>query len=492
MKKLYSFFEILKSILIVLLFACAIAMTVLYFKKTSILQFNSKNDNLASNALNINTGTVKSEYFDNQILPEVISVKKPEGDSYAIHNDRGYLLSIYQISEKNLAIIFSDKSLCEKQNDDIWDEIIKEDSYIYVKFNSELPSSLISMHAVTSTSISSYQYYPNGESPYIYEVIFTDFSLKKGSIFAYSRDLSGNIYSYSLNEDLDENLISRPDDFDNYIEAKAMTKASFLGKVDAPITLLASTVIFESSIEPPRIQENIIDKGLSTEAAIYTKLLELFTINPDKTGNYFDEETSSTVYIATHGKAAISDKFISYSTENDNGGIDISEFIGERSYSRSVADEILAAEIIADSIKEIAPDFFGGEAEMLLVDIRKKGNELTLEYSYYLDNNSIDSACLAGIIKIRNQRLVSLEFNTKSFTYTENDSARKSFDAAWVINILTKEAESSTEKFSNSKLYSLAYTYSSDSDNSEIMSCNWLPIAISKNDIEKEDNNEME
>ena len=487
MKKLYSFIEMLKSILLVLLFALAVTMTFMYFKRTSILQFTS-NDALASKALNINTDIVKSEYVDNQILPEIIAVKKPDEDGYAIHNDRGYLLSIYQIAEKNFAVILSDKSLCKKENGEVWNDVIKEDSYLYVKFHSELPSSLISMHAAKSTSVSSHQYYPNGEAPYVYEVIFTEFSSKKGSVFAYSRDLDGNIYSYSLTKDINENIIASPEAFDDYIEAKAMTKASFLGQVDAKINILPSTVIFESSIEPPRIQENIIDKGLSTETEIYTKILELFNINPYKTGNYFDEEASSTVYIATHGKVSISDKFISYSTENDNGGVDISEFIGEKTYSLSVADEILAAEIIADSLKETAPDFFGGEADMLLVDIRKSGSELTLEYSYYLDNNSIDSDCLAGIIKIKNQKLIYMEFYTKSFTYAEKDSARKSFDAAWVINLLIKKAEN----FSDLGLYSLAYTYSPDSDDSKIMSCDWLPVAISKNGIEKEVNDEME
>ncbi len=457
--------EIFKTIIITFLFLVVILMVLLHFG-----ELRQRNENAADNDIG-NSFTLKSTFSaeidsisENMILPAQIAFKKETDDVFAICSGKNYMQEIYSLVESSIAFMFSSGCTVLEEEAHIFDNAISSNNFIYIKYHTPLPAVILYLDSIDKNSSNPEQSSEKISSSVINEIIIYPLENAKDSIFALSRSPSGEVKKYLLQATpLGGVGIA---DLEIYREAGAMVSAKFYSSAND--NLLSSTLIFDDmpSKNSLLLSEGI--KNLSKNAELQNTFAEILNINPNKTGSYFDNEISGTVFMATHGTLVFTDEKIEYSTLNNTDGLSLSIFSGKDSdISHSMYECLLAAQSIASIFSEIDGAEIG-DGQLLLTDLFRKGESLTLKFGYFYDNIPIASQNDALVIDITSEKLTGIKFLPAKIV-ADRSNMLKSMPASWVVSIAENASVENVK-------YTLVYKYEAGDGGN--LFAEWKPVKI--------------
>lgn len=462
MKKAEKKMEFFKTIAITILFLVVMLMVLLHFN-----ELKKRNDNSADN----DTGdsfTLKSSFYseiesisENMILPAQIAFKKDADDVFAICSGKNYMQEIYSLIESNIAFMFSSECDVTDEDSSVFDNAVSSSDFIYVKYHTPLPTLLLYLHSIDTDETS----LANDIASYaVSEIILFPDENAKGSIFALTRGIHGEVKKYIL-KSAPESKINIAD-LEIYKDAGAMVSAKF--HTSSNEKLMSSTLIFDDLPTKNSLSLSEGIENLSKNADIQSAFAEILNINPNKTGSYFDEEISGTVFMATHGTLSFTDKKIGYSTLNNTDGLPLSIFSGKDSEaSHSIYECLSAAQSIASVFTEIEGADIG-DGQLLLTSLFRKGETLVLKFGYFYDNIPIETENDALILEISSKKLTGISFFPAKII-ADRSNVIKSIPASWVMSI----AENSS---SENEKYTLVYKYHSEHEGN--LFAEWKPVKI--------------
>ena len=465
MKKTEKKAEIIKTVVIALLFTAVMLMVFFHFD-----ELRKRNENAADNDIG-NSFTLKSTFSEeidsnseNMLLPSQIAFKKNTNNIFAICSGKNYIEEIYSLLSDSIAFMLSSKCSIIEDDAKAFNDAISSNQYIYVRYHTPLPSVLLYFDSIERNGTFSGEVSDKISSSVISELIIFPEESAKGSIFALAKETGGKVQKFFLNEAPPSSVGIA--DLEIYREAGAMVSARFYSSSSENI--VSSTLIFDDM--PPKSPLTFTEgiAGLSENAELQVPFAEMLSINPNKTGSYFDDELCGTVYMATHGTLTFTDEAIEYSTLNNTDGISLSIFSGKESDSSHSMYECLSA---ARAIASIISDIKGvqiGDGHLLLTDLFRKGQALTLKFGYFHDNIPLSSQNDALILEITAEKLTALKFYPSKIS-ADRSNVLKSLPAGWVISIAEHESKEN-EKFT------LIYRY--EADESGAFFAEWTPLKI--------------
>ena len=442
MKKASKSQEHLKTLVIILLFVAVMTMTGLHFKALKNRNENSYNNQ--SDGFNLNpafSANFETLAGKGAFLPAQIAYKTENNNLYAICSGSDYTNEIYSLMSTGITAILGSDCTPVKETPDAFYNAIASSEFVYLKYHSPAAGTLIYLNSLTkddtTKDISLGNLTPTLKISEL--VIFPD-NTSAGSPLAFARTDDGSVYKFVVKNTPQSKLFSI-DDLELYKEAGAMSLAEFYAKNDA---FLPSTLIFNDTTTKARLSLSKGIANLSKDTDSQAYFAELFDINPNKTGSYFDNDINGTVYPATHGTLRATDTFISYTAETTVGGISLSFFSGkEKDTDHSMLECISIAQAVASVLPTLQPVKLG-EAELLITDLRRSGDKLTVKFNYFCDNIPIADCGNALTIEMTKNKLTGFSFYPLTAT-ADKGIIRKSIPASWAINIAKNSIIPSSE-----------------------------------------------
>ncbi|MBR4295370.1 MAG: hypothetical protein IKT56_00855 [Clostridia bacterium] len=476
-KRAEKTFGAFQTVTIILLFLATICMVLVYFNNLKI-----KNENVESNSFNaglklysdsdLGYDTIVKE----ALLPSDIAVKKSGDSMFAIRTGEDYIKEVYALLDENIICLLGET--CKGDivaNPNIFNDALYGEDFIYINYHSPLPSSLLYLHAsgeeFSSKTITTLS---QSTSNSISEIIIFPKNNQKNSVYGMSRSHTGEVTQYTVINDTKQNL-ALTEDFDIYKDpsASVMYNADFFG-TQGNGSILSSNILYNSSFSYNKISVSKGAKGLSKNKEIQADIAIMLGINPDKAGNYYDQEIGGTVYMSTHGTLKVCDDKILYSNENDaTGGVNISDFLGESSKEKHSLYECLSvAESFVKKLSTIAEDeeFLGGDAIPFISALYRESEMLVLEYSYFYENISIYGSEVAIRIKFTPEKLMGLEIYPLTVKVLSNER-QKCYQPEWVSNIISSQSE-------KRNFFKLVFAYIPSNESSTIFEAEWTPVSV--------------
>ncbi len=388
---------ILLDLIIILLSAC---MLWLVFMHAARAISSSEDGKPRFNDLWIIQGYdngMLAEFDSSMCLPDTIVYKQPKSSPRAVYNDTELKKTVYAVLSNVISDIFGAESIANKISGDVeafYSTVTNADSYLLFAYASELPYPCIYAFSTGSNTVS-YESCSRSESFYVSDIALilndTDDEITyKCFVF----DKAGNAYEFSR-EDGDEYILPAADRA--HIEAYAekfskvqiaLNNESFFdGTTPAPLDILYGG--FEYSTLSPVF--SISGLGLEDQATV-KELLDVFDINIEKVNTY-NEADGTTVFIGTDDRLEISsDGRINFT--NSSSPVDLKEISGFSSgggEGYNTFDMMKSVNVIIAKLKDIYPNYFGGDASPKLVSVYKDSSGRSVfEYSYYINGVRIN------------------------------------------------------------------------------------------------------
>ena len=449
-KKSDKALESLKTVAICLLFLCAIALSALYFYRSGFIF--SQGSAGAGNADADQDQGVVSRQFEGLILPESIAVKFEGKHTFAITQGEGYMRLIYRLVCQNISVALSQSCTAEEAEDAAWDNACEAEEFILIKYHAPLSHAVIYADSASNLGEEALQ---NGLETDIGAVdqlfIFPD-KTKTGNTFAVVRDRDGRIFKLVLNEPVSAEALLTAEDFDIYVNASAMTLADLFCHVAENESVLGSTILHSHGLNTQKLVLSQGYAGIIEDSALSNSVANFFDINPDKSGNYYDEKTQSTVYVATHGSLHIGESGISYSATGDTGGISISVYSDAFSKNGiTAAESIVLSQTFIAGYTSLDRRFAGGDAHPVLSAVYSESGKVILEYIYCYSNVEIENSGTACRLALKNGKIVEFEASSNIYSLSDGGERRQSLLPEWVINMTLPQADGG--------LYTLKYRY---------------------------------
>lgn len=453
----------LKTATIVLLFALTLTLSFFYFMK--FLGTTSGQGGIAiSESFMPSEGGSVGGLVESQLVPEVISVKEAGKGACAIISGEEFMRDIYRAVSPDIAEIFGSSRTLEISEAPL-DDFIGADEYIYVRFHSYLPPALLYIHAVgIGADLSNFDKADIGN---IYELMIV-FEGEKSDAFV--RNSDGETYRLAAKDSDNNRMPVKPAELSQYREAAALSYAEFYGEAGGAI--LPTTVMLSGGIATAKISLTRGYDGIGSEKELQKGIASLLGINPDKTGNYFDEASESAVYMPTSGTLTENAEKIVFTSENNqSGGIPISDFSGGAASDSiyTLAECIAAAERLVRKIKNIYPFLIGGEAEPVITALSRSGEKITIEYGIFYGNLAASGEKSVCRIEMTSEKMTYFELCPINVTAHTSERSR-SISPFWRAEMLKSQAEENT-------VYTLAYKYSQSEDGA-LMSAEAVPVKI--------------
>ena len=282
--------------------------------------------------------------------------------------------------------------------------------------------------------------------------IFPD-KTDKGDVFALTRGKDGEIFALSLNDGKNTEDTVTAQDLEIYVNASAMTLADLYCHVGNRKDILCSTILHSLGLNSQKIVFSQGYEGILEDTATSNLIASFFDINPDKSGNYFDEKTQSTVYVATHGTLHVSELGVSYSSAGETGGIPLSNYSDAFSKNAiSTAEAIVLAQSFISGYQHLDRRFLGGDAHPVLSAVYSDNDgRVTLEYIYCLSNVEIEDSGTACRLTLKDGRIIAFEATANLYHVSDSGERRHSLSPEWVINMSLPQQKDG--------LYTLKYRY---------------------------------
>lgn len=456
--------EALKTALICLLFLCTVALSALYFYRSGFL-FSPQNT-VGASSDNSSDAQIGTEQFDGLIMPEAVAVKPQGKHTYAITQGEGYMQLIYRQVCKNISVALSNKCTAAPADSAVWEAACAEDDFILVKYHAPLSHTVIFADAASSLGEGALK---NGLETNIGAVdqifIFPD-KTGTGDVFAMTRSFSGEVFTLTLNEDTNEQDTVKSEDFELYVNASAMTLADLYSHVGSRPDVLCSTVLHSYDLNTQKIVFSSGYTGIIEDTDLCGNVATFFDINPDKSGNYYDEKTKNTVFVATHGSLHIGENGISYSAAGDMGGIPLSNYSDIFSAGGiDLLEAIVIAQQFIGGFDDLDRRFLGDDAHPVLSAVYSDKGTVTLEYIYCYSNVEIEGSGTACRLSLKNGKIVKFDAESNIYAASEGGESRHSLSPEWVLDMSLPQIGDS--------LYTLKYRYRTSD-----MFAEWIAVKI--------------
>lgn len=469
MKKAEKRREAFKTVIITLLFTIVILMVCLHFEALRRRNETATDaDREKDFSLRPSVSISVDEHTKEMLLPGEIAFKDSRGSTFAITSGRDYMEEIYSLLSGNISFVLGTACSAVGDTSESFINAIESDSFIYIRYHSSLPAVLLYMNALDGMTAETASLGEMTTSVSVGEMIIFPSNTAEGSVFAFTRSIEGDVIKFIV-KDSPEKKLTGISDLEIYKEAGAMISARFYKGMDQS-NILKTTLIFDDAATKPKLlfENGLI--GLSENTELQTAFAEFLDINPNKTGSYFDSEIGGTVYMATHGTLSFTDSSIIYSTENNTDGIPLSLFSGKDHDSmHSMYECIAAAEALACALLDMNAET-AGDAELIITDLFRKGDTLTVKFGYFYDNIPIYGSSTALVAELTSSKLTGLKYYPASLTEVRTE-LQKPLPASWIVEI----AENVSDKDS---FYTLVYKYVKN-DSGEY-TAEWNPVRITK------------
>lgn len=440
------------------LFVSMIIFASVYIIRSQYFKLKAEDDIPIDTLLILKQGntTVSDTFNISFITPEFIGFNFDKG-VIGITGNAEVTSDIYLTTSDYIKYVFGNNYLCDMKDsadgDAIWNSCLSGNNYIYIKYPSALPSDVIIAFFNSEKTTSAVGLSDDGVV-FIREIflMFNYYGEELYAIHAVSKDDNGNIavfeYNYINNEPRQyfkiEGILS-------YYGNNLFLDYDFAEKYESisnyKLPLKDTALIFDKDISAHDIiVSNINDNKFSGVSA--DLVLKQFGYNPDKLNGFINTD-GTLVYIETHGELEIlSDKII-YTANDNNGGIDISDYLsyGINNGDYDIFEIIKATGIIIDSIRKIDTGFIGGDAGLRISDISydNENNNLIIKYSYYYDNIVISSetgdfdACR---FKIKDNKIIEVYIN--SIQIKGSSDKRMNYPQLWMLDKIGNIIESTS------------------------------------------------
>ena len=456
-------FDSLKTAAIVLLFALTLTLSFFYF--TKFLGMTAEQGGVAiSESLLPSEGGGVGGLIASQLVPEIISAKEAGKGACAITSGEEFMRDIYRTLSPDIAEIFGSSRTCERSETAL-DSFTDAEEYIYIRFHSYLPSVLLYIHALgADADLSDFDKASIGN---VYEIMIVFESGKSG---AFVRNSDGETYRLSEKNDGESVMPVKPADLAEYREAAALSYAEFYGGTDGAV--LPTTVMISGGLAAPKISVSHGCDDIKSEKELQKGIASLLGINPDKTGNYYDEAAESAVYMPTSGTLTESAEKIVFTSENNqSGGIPFADFSDGKGKEGeyTLPECIAAAERLVRKIKNAYPFLLGGEAEPVITSLSRVGEKIAIEYGIFYGNLAISGEKKVCRIEMTSEKMTYFALYPTSATALASER-RRSISSYWRAEMLKSEAEENA-------IYTLVYKYRQPADDT-LMSVEAVPVKI--------------
>ncbi len=430
------------------LFVLMIIFASVYIIRSQYFKIKAE-DNIPIDTLLIlkQGNTMISDTFNiSFIIPEFIGFNFDNG-VIGITGNTEVTSDIYLTASEYIKYVFGNNYLCDKKDSSdgeaIWNSCLSGSNYIYMKYPSALPSDVIIAFSNSEKTTSAVGL-PDDGVVFISEMflLFNYYGEDLYAVHAVTKDFNGNIAVFEYNYiNIEPRKYFKIEGILSYYGNNLFLHYDFAKKHHANLNyklpLKDSAIIYDKDISANDIiVSNINDKKFSGIPA--DLILKQFGYNPDKLNSFINTD-GTLVYIETHGELKIlSDKII-YTANDNNGGIDISDYLSYGIYNGDydIFEIIKATGIIIDSIRKIDTGFIGGDAGLRISDISYdyENNNLIIKYSYYYNNIVISSetgyfdACR---FKIKDNKIIEVYINSIQINGSLNK--RMNYPQLWMLD----------------------------------------------------------
>ncbi len=449
-KKSDTALESFKTVAICLLFLCAIALSALYFYRSGFI-FSRGNAGAGNADADQDQGVI-SRQFDGLILPESIAVKFEGKHTYAITQGEGYMRLIYRLVCQNISVALSRECTAKEAEEAAWTEACSADEFILIKYHAPLSHTVIYTDSASNLGESALQNGLEIDIGAIDQMFVFPNNTKKGETCAVTRGRDGRIFNLILNDPVSANNTVTAEDFDIYINASAMTLADLFCHTSENKNVLCSTILHSHGLNSQKLVLSKGYTGIVEDTALSNSVAAFFDINPDKSGNYYDEKTQSTVYVATHGSLHVGENGVGYSAAGDTGGIPLSFYSDAFSKNGiTTAEAIILSQSFLSGYTTLDRRFSGGDAHPVLSAVYSDSGRVTLEYIYCYSNVEIENSGSACRLTLKDGRIVGFEASSNIYRLSEGGERRQSLLPEWILSMTLPEDKDG--------LYTLKYRY---------------------------------
>ena len=387
MKAKGNIIEYIKNCVLLMLFVCMLILAASFIMQTQRLTLSPPSDISRESLLVLKTGhNINVKYNQKLIYPAFIGYKTKN------ITPRGYITNemianIYPQLTDYIVEMLGSESECSMITDDAetyWNEALKRDMYVYIKYHTEIPNVMLYAYLTDDYLIDTAKI-ASGDMVNIKEMLLL---LEFSDAYTYEyemlvRDSDGNAARFdNIGTTENENKFSVEmfstnvnNVYVNY-EFAADNTAEY-----ANITLYDSTVVYKSDMSMREIK---IDRLISADRN--TEIVKLFNFNPARTDLSYKEDSGKTnVYVDAHGILKInSDGNINYKyTESDVNHGNYVYIYDYLSYNKNNSEYSIYEMILAvnNFITTFQPD-----ENIIFGDIYSEGSDIILEYYYCVNN----------------------------------------------------------------------------------------------------------
>lgn len=330
-------------------------------------------------------------------LPDAIVYKQPKSSPRAVYNDTELKKTVYGVLSNVITDVFGAQSVANRIDGDVnafYSTVANADSYLLFDYASELPYHCIYAFSTGSNTVS-YESCSHSDSFYVSDIaLILDNEANESTYRCFAFDKSGNAYEF-MREDGEKYILPAADRAHIEAYAEKFSKVQlahnnkdFFDKI-TPDSLDILYGGFEYSLLSPAF--SISGLGLDDQSTV-KELLDIFDINIEKINKY-NEADGTTVFIGTDDRLEISsDGHINFT--NTSSPVDLKEISGFSTGSGdgyNTFDMMKSVNVIIAKLKDIYPNYFGGDASPKLTSVYKdsSGNSV-FEYSYYINGVRIN------------------------------------------------------------------------------------------------------
>lgn len=458
--------ETFKSLLMTVLFALMLMLLVIYATQMRLIR--GENDELPAAVLyGADSGTAADSERSlelSRVLPEFVGYKSSDdSEPRGIYLNETTLDYIFSSMTPYIRSLFSAAELCvyEPENtlgERLWEEALESERYVYIKFPSQLPYTVINVAVGGEEKL-------GGTLAYVRELFIivgepeedtAEASyLRRSRYYGVARDENGAVISFVFPEDGDSAVyyfdiidMTAYDANRDFVSFDFYANLLYSGELTGVVPLEDTAVVTSANIASSRISVNRVLEPEFTGTDEFKELLRALGYSGRASGgenSYADGKYSSytetdsdggttEVYVNQSGFLRVSTEkgLISYEATAKTAGVELASNSGEN--GAGLERLLSAAEKLIRSFADCGSGFSGGDARLGLIGVWSENSEIIIEYGYYYSGAYIADSAGRQLTAYRfgfyGGRLVSL--SAQSIDTESADVSSVSYSTKWL------------------------------------------------------------
>lgn len=443
MKRASRIVETVKTVVLIILVISMAVLASVYILGTQRERINFGKDIVFDRLVALRSGSSEGAdaFSHGQITPEIIGIKREGYAPCAMMTGSGYISDMYEGVMPYITEFFGSDAHCaehsEKDGERLWKECMSSESYVYVRYHSEFPFSVLYVHSKNTDDADIYRSQKDVEG-YVYEL----FLCRSGSaLFVVTRDMRGRVLEFTS----EKTALTELPSFGMYISR--CEEFCFANDEYEDSAVFFGTPLFTKNIAVKKlISDNRANAEFEITSEKFRDLMRIFNFNPDKLSAYVDsEERGGSMYVESHGVLEVSESSIGYTAASD-GGIPISDFLNYTDAAGyNLYDALKATEFFANRIRALSPDSFGGDASIGISDIGYRDGILEVDFSYYYENILVECAGESAAMKFEIDGDKFVGITLRPFSVSPSGESVQSFSQKMLIDMYEGKLDVPTE-----------------------------------------------